>query len=65
MPDLIVRKLKTGEEISRVSVLNPFGTIRGQEKYEVVMMGMLRNMSDEFYIDDTEIDTYRGEQVKP
>ncbi len=65
MPDLIVRKLKTGEEISRVPVSNPFGTVRGQEKYEVVMMGMLRNMSDEFYIDDTEMDTYRKEQVKP
>lgn len=63
MPDLIVRRLKTGEEISRVSVSHPFASIRGQEKYEVVMMGMLRNMSDEFYIDDTEIDKARNNSV--
>lgn len=63
MPDLIVRRLKTGEEVSRVPVSHPFASIRGQEKYEIVMMGMLRNMSDEFYIDDTEIDKARNNSV--
>jgi len=58
MPDLIVRKTN-GDEVSRVAVSNPFSTIRGQEKYEVVMMGMLRNMGDGYYIDDSEIDASR------
>jgi hypothetical protein len=60
MPDLIVRDLKTRKEVSRVTVTHPFSTIRGQEKYEVVMMGMLRNMNTEdYYIDDSEIDKAR------
>jgi len=59
MPDLIVRRLATDEEVDRIPISNPFSTIRGQEKYEVVMMGMLRKMSEDFYIDDSEIDNER------
>jgi hypothetical protein len=60
MADLIVRSFKTREEVSRITVTNPFITIRGQEKYQVVMLGMLRNMNTEdFFIDDSEIDEAR------
>ena len=49
MPDLIVKRLATGEEVDRIPISNPFSTIRGQEKYIVVMGGMLRKMSEDFY----------------
>ncbi len=63
MADLIVRRFKTNEEVSRVKVSHPFSSIRGQEKYEIIMMGMLRNMNtDEFFIDDTEIDKEREKE---
>ena len=61
--DLIVRRFGSDREVSRVTVNNPFGSIHGQEKYEVVMMGMLINMSDKFYIDDTEIDKARNDST--
>ena len=49
MTDLVVRELETGKEVHRVNV-------DGQSKrgIERVMMGMLRNMSERYYIDDSE-----------
>jgi hypothetical protein len=56
MADLIIRELNSDNEVGRVPVENPFSTIRGQDKYEIVMTGILRNMSDDYYIDDSEFD---------
>lgn len=64
MPDLVVRRLYSKEEVHRVTVSNPFSTIRGQERYEIVMMGMSRNLGDGFYIDDSEIDKARGSRAQ-
>lgn len=54
MADLIVRRIETREEVHRVSVSDL------SERYvKRVVMGMLRNMSDDYFIDDSEIDGAR------
>lgn len=49
MADLIVREFGTGQEVSRVDVSG-----KSESAIERVMMGMLRNMSERYYIDDSE-----------
>lgn len=61
MSDLIVRNRKTKEEVHRVSVDAPFSPSRGMYRYERVMMGMLINMGDDYYIDDSEFDNHPDE----
>ena len=52
---LVVRKLGSDEEITRVSVTN-----YNERHIEKVMMGMLRNMDTEtYYVDDSEVDRAR------
>jgi hypothetical protein len=54
--NLYVKRFDTNETVSTIAVNNPFGTIRGEYKYEVVMAGLLRQMdTDRFYVDDSEI----------
>ncbi len=53
---LVVRKLSDNTEIHKVPVEHPYSTIRGTPKYQVIMSNMLRNMSDEYWIDDSEFD---------
>lgn len=45
---LIVRDLETREEIDRV--------MASPHNYERVMLGMLRNMRDQYFIDDSAFD---------
>jgi hypothetical protein len=54
LADLVVRELKTSKEVHRVA-LNSLS----ESHVERVMMGMLRNMSERFYIDDSEVDDAR------
>lgn len=51
---LIVRDLNTREEIDRIGLTN-----LGENHVERVMRGMLINMGDGFYIDDSEVDAAR------
>ena len=61
MADLVVRRLGTREEVSRVTV-----TSRTQRHVERVMMGMLGNMdTDKFYVDDSEFDAIWQKQEAP
>ena len=54
VPSLIVRSMD-GETVQIVPVTIPYSTIRGVERYEHIMTGMLRQMDrDNFYIDDQE-----------
>ena len=46
---LIVRRLGTNEEVHRVDV-----TGKEQPAIEKIMLGMLRNMAEDRYIDDSE-----------
>ena len=48
---LIVRKLGRQEKIHKTKVTNATCN-----KVEKVMSGMLRNMGEDYYIDDTEFD---------
>jgi hypothetical protein len=48
---LYVRKLETGEEVDKIGLTNT-----NHRHVEKVMSGMLRNMSDEYFIDDSECD---------
>ena len=48
---LRVKRFDTDEEVHKVKVSNP-----NQRKVEKIMMGMLRNMGDDFYIHDSEFD---------
>ena len=55
MPKLYVKELSTGNVVREIEVTNPYSTIRGELRYEVVMMGLIRNMdTDNFYVDDSE-----------
>lgn len=57
VPSLIVKRQENDEVVSITPVTNPYATRRGVEKYENIMMGMMRNMDmDRFYIDDSEFD---------
>jgi hypothetical protein len=49
--DLIVRRVSNREEVHRVTVSNPT-----ERKVENVMRGMLINMGEDFFIDDTAMD---------
>jgi hypothetical protein len=57
MADLIVRELKTRKEVHRVPLTN-----LSENAVQRVMMGMLRNMSDAYFIDDSEIDKARKQE---
>lgn len=48
--DLVVRNLK-GEEVHRVTIHNA-----NARKVEKVMSGLLRNMSPDYYVDDSAFD---------
>jgi hypothetical protein len=48
---LRVRLVATGKEVHKVKVTNPT-----QRKVEKVMSGMLMNMSDKYFIDDSDFD---------
>lgn len=48
---LHVKRFDTGETVHSVEVHNLTAS-----HVERVMMGMLRNLSDEFYVDDSEFD---------
>lgn len=54
MADLIVRELGTRKEVSRVDV-----TGKSERTVERVMLGMLANMSERYFIDDSEVDAAR------
>jgi hypothetical protein len=53
--DLVVRRLGgSNEEVKRVTL-----TSISESHVERVMLGMLRNMGGQFYIDDSEVDAAR------
>ncbi len=52
---LVVRRLSDHSEVSRVEVDKPYSIIRGMFKYQVVMSGMLRNLNDAYWIDDSAL----------
>ena len=60
MADLVVRKLVSHEEVVRVPVL-----YLDENYVEKVMSGMLINMdTDNYFIDDSEIDAARKAETK-
>lgn len=46
---LIIRSVKTREEIDRVGL-----TSLNENHVERVMLGLLRNMGEDYYVDDSE-----------
>jgi len=59
VPSLLVKSMD-GETVQIVPVTAPFSTIKGVERYEHIMMGMMQNMDrDNFYVDDSEFNDVR------
>lgn len=54
---LIVRRFDTREEVSRIGLTN-----LSRSLVERVMMGMLKNMGEDYFIDDSEVDKARREK---
>lgn len=58
MADLIIRDLKSDIEIDRIKINN-----LSNGHVERVMLGIMRNMNEDYYIDDSEIDEARAKQA--
>jgi hypothetical protein len=58
-PALIVRDVKTREEVDRVELSSV-----NENHVERVMSGMLINMSPDYFVDDSEVDAARKKQER-